>query len=293
LQFELAGPRDKSYFDPAKTRAGIVKCGGLCPGLNDVIRSLYLELNHAYGVSEVLGFRGGYQGLDPDTGNKPFQLTHDFVDDIHQDGGTVLGTSPGPVDVKRAVDNLVNLGINILFTIGGDGTQRGGNALFQEAKKRGHALSVVGIPKTIDNDVAFVSRTFGYLTAVHAAMAWHGAQFWRQLVSLNNSFSLFCFKLANQWNLHCQLLTNHSFKKNLRLNKLGCCNRRNRFCHFLVGFVPKFYEIIIYFKRCFHYCISINVGKGFIFFCIFFDVPGTLHPYFLTANFILIVHLPE
>ena len=169
LQFELAGPREKIFFDPAKTRAGIVTCGGLCPGLNDVIRSLFNELVYAYGVAEVIGFRGGYQGLDPDAGNKPIQLTHDFVDDIHQDGGTVLGTSRGPVDVKRAVDNLVNLGINILFTIGGDGTQRGGNALFQEAKKRGHALSVVGIPKTIDNDVAFVSRTFGYLTAVQEA----------------------------------------------------------------------------------------------------------------------------
>ncbi len=169
LEFELAGPREKLFFDPKKTRAGIVTCGGLCPGLNDVIRSLYNELKYAYGIEDVLGFRGGYQGLDPDCNNKPIQLTNEFVDDIHKEGGTVLGISRGPVDVKRAVDNLVNLGVNILFTIGGDGTQRGGNALFQEAKKRGHALSVVGIPKTIDNDVAFVSRTFGYLTAVQEA----------------------------------------------------------------------------------------------------------------------------
>jgi 6-phosphofructokinase 1 len=123
-----------SYISIRLKPAGIVTCGGLCLGLNEVIRSLYLELNHAYGVSEVLGFRGGYQGLDPDTGNKPIQLTHDFVDDIHQDGVTVLGTSGGPVDVVRALDNLIKMGINILFTIGGDGTQRGGNALFQEAK---------------------------------------------------------------------------------------------------------------------------------------------------------------
>ena len=169
LEFELAGPREKLYFDPQKTRAGIVTCGGLCPGLNDVIRSIYLELYHAYGIKEVLGFRGGYQGLDPDYTNPPIALTAEFVDDIHKEGGTVLGTSRGPVDVKRAVDNLVKLGINILFTIGGDGTQRGGNAIFQEAKKRGYALSVVGVPKTIDNDVAFVSRTFGYLTAVQEA----------------------------------------------------------------------------------------------------------------------------
>jgi len=169
LSFELAGPREKLFFDSTKTRAGIVTCGGLCPGLNDVIRSLYLELSHAYGVKEVLGFRGGYQGLDPDCKQEPILLTSEFVDDIHKEGGTVLGTSRGPVDVVRAVDNLIARGINILFTIGGDGTQRGGNALFQEAKKRGHALSVVGIPKTVDNDVAFVTRTFGYQTAVDEA----------------------------------------------------------------------------------------------------------------------------
>lgn len=169
LQFELAGPREKLFFDAKQTRAGIVTCGGLCPGLNDVIRSLYLELTFAYGVKEVIGFRGGYRGLDPDSNAEPIVLTSEFVDDIHQEGGTVLGTSRGPVDVKKAVDNLIARGINILFTIGGDGTQRGGNALFQEAKKRGHALAVVGIPKTVDNDVAFVSRTFGYLTAVEEA----------------------------------------------------------------------------------------------------------------------------
>lgn len=169
LQFELAGPREKLFFDPKNTRAGIVTCGGLCPGLNDVIRSLFNELKYAYGIEDVLGFRGGYQGLDPDYKNKPIQLINEFVDDIHKEGGTVLGTSRGPVDIKRAVDNLIKRGVNILFTIGGDGTQRGGNALFQEAKTRGYALSVVGIPKTIDNDVAFVSRTFGFVTAVQEA----------------------------------------------------------------------------------------------------------------------------
>ena len=169
LDFELAGPREKLFFDPKETRAGIVTCGGLCPGLNDVIRSLYLELHHAYGVKEVLGFRGGYQGLDPDEGLEPYVLDSGFVDMIHTEGGTVLGTSRGPVDVGKAVENLIRLGVDILFTIGGDGTQRGGNELYQEAKKRGHQLAVVGIPKTIDNDVAFVSRTFGYLTAVEEA----------------------------------------------------------------------------------------------------------------------------
>ena len=169
LLFELAGPRAKLFFDPKLTRAGIVTCGGLCPGLNDVIRSLFLELHHAYGVKEVLGFRGGYQGLDPACSAEPVVLTPAFVDNIHKAGGTVLGTSRGPVDIGIAVDNLIRRGVNILFTIGGDGTQRGANDLFQEAKKRGHALSVVGIPKTVDNDVPFVSRTFGYFTAVEEA----------------------------------------------------------------------------------------------------------------------------
>ena len=169
LLFELAGPRPKLFFDPKRTRAGIVTCGGLCPGLNDVIRSIFLELYHAYGVKEVLGFRGGYQGLEPVRGGEPIVLTKEFVDNIHKEGGTVLGTSRGPVDISRAVDNLIRRRIDILFTIGGDGTQRGGNELFQEAKRRGHDLAVVGIPKTVDNDVAFVSRTFGYLTAVQEA----------------------------------------------------------------------------------------------------------------------------
>ncbi len=169
LEFELAGPRARLFFDPRSTRAGIVTCGGLCPGLNNVIRSIFLELFHGYGVTEVLGFRNGYAGLDPSRGPQPVNLSLEVVDDIHREGGTILGTSRGPVDVVAAVDNLVRLGVNILFTVGGDGTQRGGHALLCEAQRRGHPLAVVGIPKTIDNDVAFVSRTFGYYTAVEEA----------------------------------------------------------------------------------------------------------------------------
>jgi 6-phosphofructokinase 1 len=169
VQFELAGPRAKLFFDAKKTRAGIVTCGGLCPGLNNVIRSLFLELYYGYGVRDVLGFRGGYSGLDPKCGVEPVKITPQVVDDIHQKGGTILGTSRGPVDIARAVDNLIARDINILFTVGGDGTQRGANDLYQEARRRGHALSVVGIPKTIDNDVGFVSRTFGFFSAVEEA----------------------------------------------------------------------------------------------------------------------------
>lgn len=169
ILFEVAGPRAQLYFDPAQVRAGIVTCGGLCPGLNNVIRSLVLELQHGYGVREILGFRDGYQGLDPWRGKEPIALTREFVEDIHKEGGTKLNTSRGPVDVSVAVDNLIRRKINMLFVIGGDGTQRGGEALYQEAKTRGYPLAVVGIPKTIDNDVAFVSRSFGYVTAVEEA----------------------------------------------------------------------------------------------------------------------------
>jgi hypothetical protein len=158
-----------SYLDASQTRAGMVTCGGLCPGLNNIIRSLFGELRHAYGVKEVLGFSGGYRGLDPASGEEPLQLTPEFVNDIHRRGGTVLGPSRRMVDQSAAVENLARLGVNMLFTVGGDGTQRGGNELFQLARQRGQTLAVVGIPKTIDNDVALVARTFGFLTAVQEA----------------------------------------------------------------------------------------------------------------------------
>jgi 6-phosphofructokinase 1 len=167
--FELAGSREKLFFDPSAARAGIVTCGGLCPGLNDVIRSVFFELRYAYGVQDVFGFRWGYQGLDPERGAAPVVLTPELVDRIHLQGGTILGTSRGPVDKGRAVDNLIRLGVNILFTIGGDGTQRGARDLFLEAQRRAYPLAVVGIPKTIDSDIPFVSRSFGFLTAAQEA----------------------------------------------------------------------------------------------------------------------------
>jgi 6-phosphofructokinase 1 len=170
LLFEKAGPRAKLFFDPAETRAAIVTCGGLCPGLNNVISSVMRELTYGYGVKSVIGIRSGYRGLDPSRGKPPVEITDTVVDGIHNQGGTVLGTSRGPVDVSIAVDFLISQKVDILFTVGGDGTQRGGNALYQEAAKRGHALAVVGIPKTIDNDVRFVSRTFGFSTAVDEAV---------------------------------------------------------------------------------------------------------------------------
>jgi 6-phosphofructokinase len=74
LNFEIAGAREKIYFDPAKTSAAIVTCGGLCPGLNDIIRGVVMELYHRYGVTRIFGLRYGYEGLVPRLGHVPLAL---------------------------------------------------------------------------------------------------------------------------------------------------------------------------------------------------------------------------
>jgi 6-phosphofructokinase 1 len=166
---EAAGPREKLFFDPSKLVCGIVTCGGLCPGLNDVIRSIVLSLYHHYGVSKVYGFRFGYEGLVRRYGHEPLKLTPESVKRIHETGGTVLGSSRGPQDPGEMVQTLADLKIGILFAIGGDGTLRGAQKIAEEASRQGVALSVIGIPKTIDNDVSFVQKTFGFETAVSEA----------------------------------------------------------------------------------------------------------------------------
>ena len=169
LLFEKAGPRENIFFDPAKTRAAVVTCGGLCPGLNNVIRAVTMELYHQYGVRNVIGIRHGYRGLNPNVGEPPIPLTHDFVDHIHKEGGSVLASSRGAQDSKIVVDFLESEKIDILFAIGGDGTQRGALDIQKEAERRGNTISIVGIPKTIDNDIPFVHKTFGYGTAIEKA----------------------------------------------------------------------------------------------------------------------------
>jgi len=166
---EAAGPREKLYFDPATLACGIVTCGGLCPGLNDVIRAIVLSLHHHYGVTRVHGFRFGYEGLVSRYGHTPLDLTPDVVRRIHVNGGSVLGSSRGPQDVGEMVRTLEDLKIGILFAIGGDGTLRGAQKISEEAARRGRNISVIGIPKTIDNDVSFVRKTFGFETAVTEA----------------------------------------------------------------------------------------------------------------------------
>ncbi len=169
LLFEKAGPRARLFFKPSEARAAIVTCGGLCPGLNNVIRSLFLELHFNYRVPIVLGIRFGFQGLNPREGQPPVPLTPDFVANIHRSGGTILGSSRGPQDPRVMVDYLQREGINLLFCVGGDGTQRGAHVLHEEAQVRGYPLAVVGIPKTIDNDILFCDRSFGVVTAIEKA----------------------------------------------------------------------------------------------------------------------------
>jgi 6-phosphofructokinase 1 len=163
--FEPAGPRRKIFFDPSKTRAGIVTCGGLCPGLNDVIRGLVRNLTYHYGVRRVVGFRNGYQGFIASYRHDVVDLTPHSVRDINVDGGTVLGTSRGPQDPDEIVDCLERLGISILFVIGGDGTMRGAMRIASVIGERGACIAVVGVPKTIDNDIPYLDQSFGFQTA--------------------------------------------------------------------------------------------------------------------------------
>lgn len=168
-EFEAAGPREKIFFDPATLSCGIVTCGGLCPGLNDVIRSIVLSLHHHYGVRTIYGFPYGFEGLTPKFGHQPIMLTPQVVSHINEMGGTLLGSSRGNQDVSVMVDTLESMRVGILFCIGGDGTQRGALAISGEARRRGLRLGVVGIPKTIDNDISYVQMTFGFETAVSEA----------------------------------------------------------------------------------------------------------------------------
>jgi 6-phosphofructokinase 1 len=168
--FELAGPRNRIYFDPAALKVGIVTCGGLCPGINNVIRGLVLELTHAYGVKDIYGFRYGYEGMVARHDRTPVRLGPESVADIHQQGGTVLGTSRGGQDPGEMVDTLEKMGIRALFVIGGDGTLKGGMAIVAEIERRKLKIAVVGVPKTIDNDIHFIDRSFGFESAFSAAV---------------------------------------------------------------------------------------------------------------------------
>ena len=167
--FVKAGPRNRIFFRPEKTRAAIVTCGGLCPGINNVIRALVMELHYRYGVRTIKGIQYGYRGFIEANGLPTVDLTPELVKGIHEMGGSFLGSSRGPQDTAAIVDWLEKNGISILFTIGGDGTLRGAEDIYREAVRRRLALAVVGVPKTIDNDIVYVEKTFGLETAFAVA----------------------------------------------------------------------------------------------------------------------------
>lgn len=167
--FEQAGPRRQIYFDPSKVKTAIVTCGGLCPGINDVIRAIVLELNYIYGVHNILGIKYGLQGLIPEHGHEILELTPAQVTDIHTKGGTILGSSRGRQDIGKICDALERINVNILFMIGGDGTLKAADLLFREISRRDLKIAVVTIPKTIDNDIHLVEKSFGFDTAVEEA----------------------------------------------------------------------------------------------------------------------------
>jgi 6-phosphofructokinase 1 len=169
ISFEKAGPRQQIFFEPAKTKVAIVTCGGLCPGLNNVIRSLVLTLWQRYGVKRIVGVQYGYEGFIAKYNHDLVDLTPDMVDKIHTEGGTILGSSRGEQNVSEIVDALEVMNVNILFCIGGDGTLRGAQAITDEIAKRGLKIAVGGIPKTIDNDISMIDRSFGFETACSIA----------------------------------------------------------------------------------------------------------------------------
>ncbi|MFN8438436.1 MAG: ATP-dependent 6-phosphofructokinase [Cytophagales bacterium] len=167
--FEKAGPREKLFFKPGTAVSAVVTCGGLCPGLNSVIRAIVMMNYYRYEKQITYGIKYGYAGLVKEFGHEIDVLTVDDVSEIHTKGGTILGSSRGNQDAKAMVDRLEELGVNILYTVGGDGTQKGALTIIREIEKRGLDIAVIGIPKTIDNDINFIQRSFGVETAFSAA----------------------------------------------------------------------------------------------------------------------------
>ncbi|MGA8831183.1 MAG: ATP-dependent 6-phosphofructokinase [Desulfomonilaceae bacterium] len=169
ISFLKAGPKRKIYFDISKLKCAIVTCGGLCPGLNNVIRSIVLTLYHTYGVTNILGIRYGFQGFIPKYGHPIMELTPNRVREINELGGTILSSSRGHQGISEVVDALERMNIGLLFAIGGDGTFRAAAKICEEIASTGAKIGVIGIPKTIDNDILFLSRSFGFSTAVSCA----------------------------------------------------------------------------------------------------------------------------
>jgi 6-phosphofructokinase 1 len=170
LTLEIAGPRENIYFDPPKVKAAIVTCGGLCPGINNVIRALFMELYYRYGVRNIIGIKYGFQGLIPRYGHDTMELTPEAVNDIPSFGGSILSSSRGGQDIGAIVDALERMNISLFFCIGGDGTMKGAELITEEILRRQKNISVIGIPKTIDNDIMIIEKSFGFDTAIEEAV---------------------------------------------------------------------------------------------------------------------------
>ena len=170
LSLEVAGPREKIYFEPSKVKAAVVSCGGLCPGINDVIRALVMELHFRYGVRNLIGVRYGFQGLIPRYGHDLMELTPDVVKDIQDLGGSILSSSRGNQDIGEIVDALERMNINLFFVIGGDGTMQAAHLVTDELARRKLKIAVIGVPKTIDNDLVLIQKSFGFDTAISEAV---------------------------------------------------------------------------------------------------------------------------
>ena len=166
---ETAGARRNIYFDPARTTVGVVSCGGLCPGVNNVIRGVVQELTVHYRVSRIVGFRNGFRGLTVEYRDNTVDLAGGSFRDITPTGGTILGSSRGDQDPDEMVDTLVARGIDILLVIGGDGSIRAASRLVAAITRRGLDIAVVGIPKTIDNDLPYTDQSFGFQSAFERA----------------------------------------------------------------------------------------------------------------------------
>jgi len=166
LSVEVAGPREKIFFDPSKTKAAVVTCGGLCPGINDVVRTIVMELHHRYGVRNIIGIRYGFQGLIPKFRYPIVELTPDYVKEINTLGGSILSSSRGRQNIGEMIDALKRMNVDLLFCVGGDGTMRATECITGEITRRGLNIGVIGIPKTIDNDLNLIQKTFGFDTAI-------------------------------------------------------------------------------------------------------------------------------
>ncbi|KAK8793513.1 hypothetical protein WA158_004872 [Blastocystis sp. Blastoise] len=185
------GPRSKLWFNPKKSNAVIVTCGGLCPGLNNVIREVTCSLIENYGVEHVYGIYEGYSGFEKALSDPSYMvdLTLQFIATIHHEGGSILKSSRGGFNADKIIEWCLKYNVNMIYVIGGDGTHRGATVLFEEIEKRNLNIAVAGIPKTIDNDIAMVDRSFGFDTAVQESLhAIHSA--WVEATCAPNGIGL-------------------------------------------------------------------------------------------------------